>query len=177
MATSAVGAPKNQIHPAYYTDAERNRTDDKALAFRVVGNTVNTASSGGIQVSAGTYTNGTIGPVSSSFNLTTGLFTAPVEGFYLFGVNGIFATDGTGSRRIAIMLNGQELNTNGNATASATNPVHLSAVGGAALLRGDTIGLGYFQNSGSNLNLTAVNFWGCFIGSTGKTATALGTSL
>jgi len=102
----------------------------------------------------------TSGTMSASFNMTTGVFTAPSDGTYVFPITIGFSPNATGARGFRFMLNGSPYIENEFANAVAGGfQTSLSGVQAISLSAGDEVNVQAYQNSGGNLDyLTSGNF-------------------
>lgn len=133
-----------------------NSTDTRIVACEIQGSTISIPNSTDTLVT--TYSTRLI-DTHSAFNLTTGLYTVPVSGFY--NVAGILSynTNTSGIRATAIRKNGtiEVQGTTTNGTVSGSNTV-TSVCAVISCNAGDTIGLNAYQTSGGSLALTGGKF-------------------
>lgn len=100
------------------------------------------------------------------------MFVAPQDGLYLFGGNGIWAANATGTRELALRLDGTTIiQTVDQATTGASNTPASHISYQYRLGVGQTVELMARQESGGALNLTAeaddsIVFWIVYLGKT-----------
>ncbi len=102
--------------------------------------------------------------VGGCYNTTTGMFTAPVTGFYVFGYNILLPNASTGEYRLNFYKNGSLF----DGIIYVKPAAGWYTLGSTVMLRltaGDTMSIYYEQGSGALYNDVNYNkFWGYLLG-------------
>lgn len=109
---------------------------------------------GQTEVTLGSWTQ--IAETHGAFNVTTGIYTAPVPGYYEASGGLIFAAHATGSRYITFQKNASgsiALSQNTTATSATVDTQLILPATLTFLNAGDTLRMRAFQNSGTNLSI------------------------
>lgn len=93
-------------------------------------------------------------------SVNTGRITIPtgLEGYYIFGCSGTWASNATGRRLMEIQRNGTAIFSNDGIATSSFSP-RGEVTGGYPLAAGDYIEIYVHQSSGGDLNFTPSFFW------------------
>ena len=103
--------------------------------------------------------------IGSHYSTSTGLFSAPKAGMYIFGFNILLPYAGTGEYRFDFRKNGALYNCIIEQKPTASTWITIQGTTAAYLNAGDTMGVYYSVGSGAAYNDANYNrFWGYFLG-------------